>query len=117
MERTERELMALERKRKDLYNRIRRCNDPKMKLQVQEEIHALSAEMKPLRRQISDIKNVLERSGVMREMVESEEKMRREKLEREYFLNPKEKAELKNTQPKSSEPQAKTPVRKDDRAR
>ena len=32
----------------------------------------------------------------MREMVEAEEKMRREKLEREYFLNPKEKAELKN---------------------
>ena len=53
----------------------------------------------------------------MREMVEAEEKMRREKLEREYFLNPKEKAELKNTQPKSSEPQAKAPARKDDRAR
>lgn len=116
MEKTERELMALERKRKDLYNRIRRCNDPEMKLQVQEEIHALTAEMKPLRRQISDIKNVLERSGVMREMVESEEKMRREKLEREYFLNPKEKAELKNTQPKSSEPQAQ-PRKRDDRGR
>ena len=101
----------------DPYNRIRRCNDPEMKLQVQEEIHAMSAEMKPLRRQIADIKNVLERSGVMREMVEAEEKMRREKLEREYFLNPKEKAELKNTQPKSSEPQAKAPARKDDRAR
>lgn len=117
LERTERELMALERKRKDLYNSIRRCNDPEIKAQVQEEIHALTAEMKPLRRQISDIKNVLERSGVMREMVEAEEKMRREKLEREYFLNPKEKAELKNTQPKSSETQAKAPARKDDRAR
>ena len=87
--------MALERKRKDLYNSIRRCNDPEIKAQVQEEIHTLTAEMKPLRQQISDIKNVLERSGVMREMVESEEKMRREKLEREYFLYPKEKAELK----------------------
>ena len=117
LERTERELMALERRRKDLYNRIRRCNDPEVKAEVQTAIHALSAEMKPLRRQISDIKNVLERSGVMREMVEAEEKMRREKLEREYFLNAKEKAELKNTQPKSSEPQAKAPARKDDRAR
>ena len=117
LERTERELIALEQKRKDLYNSIRRCNDPEMNLQVQEEIHALTAEMKPLRRQISDIKNVLERSGVMREIVEAEEKMRREKLEREYFLNPKEKAELKNTQPKSSETQAKAPARKDDRAR
>ena len=117
LERTERELMALERKRKDLYNSIRRCNDPEIKAQVQEEIHALTAEMKPLRRQIADIKNVLERSGVMREMVEAEEKMRREKLEREYFLYPKEKAELKNTMPKSSEPQAKAPARKDDRAR
>ena len=117
LERTERELMALERRRKDLYNRIRRPNDPEIKAQIQEEIHALTAEMKPLRRHISDIKNVLERSGVMREMVEAEEKMRREKLEREYFLNPKEKAELKNTQPKSSEPQVKAPARKDDRAR
>ena len=84
---------------------------------MQTAIHALTAEMKPLRRQSSDIKNVLERSGVMREMVEAEEKMRREKLEREYFLYPKEKAELKNTMPKSSEPQAKAPARKDDRAR
>ena len=117
MERTERELMALERKRKDLYNSIRRCNDPEVKAEVQTTIHALSAEMKPLRREISDIKNVLERSGVMREMVEAEEKMRREKLEREYFLYPKEKAELKNTIPKSSEPQSQVPARKDDRAR
>ena len=117
LERTERELMALERKRKDLYNSIRRCNDPEVKAEVQTAIHALTAEMKPLRRQSSDIKNVLERSGVMREMVEAEEKMRREKLEREYFLYPKEKAELKNTMPKSSEPQAKAPARKDDRAR
>ena len=117
LERTERELMALERKRKDLYNRIRRCNDPEIKLQVQEKIHALTAEMKPLRRHISDIKNVLERSGVMREMVEAEEKMRREKLEREYFLNSKEKAELKNTQPKSSEPQVPSRKREDDRGR
>ena len=109
--------MALERKRKDLNNSIRRCNDPEIKAEVQEEIHALTAEMKPLRQQISDIKNVLERSDVMREMVEAEEKMRREKLEREYFLYPKEKAELKNTMPKSSEPQAKAPARKDDRAR
>lgn len=117
LERTERELIALERKRKDLYNSIRRCNDPEIKAQVQEEIHALTAEMKPLRRQISDIKNVLERSGVMREMVEAEEKMRREKLEREYFLNPKEKAKLKNTQPKSSEQQTQPRKRDDDRGR
>ena len=55
--------------------------------------------------------------ALLSEMVEAEEKMRRDKLEREYFLNPKEKAELKNTQPKSSEPQAKAPARKDDRAR
>ena len=70
-----------------------------------------------LRRKIADIKNVLERSGVMREMVEAEEKMRREKLEREYFLNPKEKAELKNTQPKSSELQTQPHKRDDDRGR
>lgn len=99
LERTERDLMALERKRKGLYNRIRRCNDPEFKAQVQEEIHALSAEMKPLRRQISDIKNVLERSGVMQEMVEAEEKMRREKLEREYFLTHSEERFLKSTLP------------------
>jgi hypothetical protein len=53
----------------------------------------------------------------MREMVEAEEKMRREKLEREYFLYPKEKAELKNTMPKSSEPQAQPRKRDDDRGR
>jgi dephospho-CoA kinase len=53
----------------------------------------------------------------MRKMVEAEEKMRREKLEREYFLNPKEKAELKNTQPKSSEPQTQPRKRDDDRGR
>ena len=97
LEQTGRTLMALERKRADLYNRIRRCDNPELKIQVQEEIHALSAEMKPLRRQIKDMHNVLERSGVMLEMVEAEEKARREKLEREYFLNPSEKEEIRNS--------------------
>jgi hypothetical protein len=117
LEQTERTLMELERKRADLYNLIRRCDDPEMKAQVQEEIHALSAEMKPLRRQIKDMHNVLERSGVMLEMVETEEKARREKLEREYFLTRSERIEIKNTMPKSSEPQAQTSKHKDDRER
>ena len=117
LEQTERSLMELERKRADLYNRIRRCDDPELKIQVQEEIHALSAEMKPLRRQIKDMHNVLERSGVMLEMIEAEEKARREKLEREYFLTRSERIEIQNAMPKSSEPPAQTSKRKDDRER
>jgi hypothetical protein len=117
LEQTERTLMELERKRADLYNRIRRCDDPEMKAQVQEEIHALSAEMKPLRRQIKDMHNVLERSGVMLEMVEAEEKARREKLEREYFLTRSEKEEIKNSISKSGETSEKSKKRDDERGR
>ena len=117
LEQTERTLMELERKRADLYNRIRRCDDPELKIQVQEEIHALSAEMKPLRIQIKDMHNVLERSGVMLEMVEAEEKARREKLEREYFLNPSEKEEMRNSVPKSGETLVKSKKRDDERGR
>jgi hypothetical protein len=84
---------------------------------VQEEIHALSAEMKPLRRQIKDMHNVLERSGVMREMVEAEEKARREKLEREYFLTRSEKEEIKNSISKSGETSEKSKKRDDERGR
>lgn len=116
LEKTERELMALERKRKDLYNRIRRCNDPEMKLQVQEEIHVLSAEMKPLRRQISDIKNVLERSGVMREIVEAEEKCAAKSWSASIFSIRKKKQNSK-THSRNCPTAAKTPARKDDRAR
>lgn len=117
LERTERKLTELEQKRQQLRNSIRRCKNPEIKIHVQEKIHTLSAEMKPLRQQISDIKNVLERSGMMREMVKAEEKMRREKLEREYFLTQKEKAELKSTLPKSSETPTQNKKRERDRGR
>ena len=117
LEKTERSLMELERKRADLYNRIRRCDDPELKIQVQEEIHALSAEMKPLRRQIKDMHNVLERSGVMLEMVEAEERVRREKLEREYFLNPSEKEEIRSSFPQSGETPGKSKKLDDERER
>ena len=106
--RTERKLLELERKRKDLYNSIRREDSDEVRARVQKEIHALSAEIKPLRRQISDIKNVLERSGVMREMVEKEEQMRREQLEREYLLRRSEVAELRKTLPNMQEKEEKT---------
>ena len=86
LERTETQIVTLERKRKDLYNTIRRETDQKKIESVKQQISAISAELKPLRRTRTDMKKLLERSGVMKEQIEAEHKARREYIERNYKL-------------------------------
>ncbi len=86
LDRLEGKIVTLERRRKDLYNSIRRCTDEDKCTAVKGEIHRISAELKCYRREQSDMSNLLERSGVLAEQVQAEEKARRQKIAREYFL-------------------------------
>ncbi len=90
----ESELIGLEQERTALYNRLRRCKDPEEEEYLKDKVHALSARMKPLRQSIADMKDVLERSGVMLDMIEAEEQLRRAQILREYTLPPSERQEL-----------------------
>ena len=99
------ELVAFERKRRTYYNQIRRCDDPEFKSQVQSDIHDISEEMRWLRRDIKDIKNVIERSVNMKAMVDAEEKAYGEKISREFWLTRAAREELQRALPDTFKPQ------------
>jgi hypothetical protein len=99
------ELVALERKRKTYYNRIRRCDDPELKAQVQSDIRDMTGVMRGIRRNIKDIKNVIERSVNMKAMVDAEEKAYGEKISREFWLTRAAREELQRALPDTFKPQ------------
>lgn len=99
------ELVALERKRKAYYNQIRRCDDPELKAQVQSDIRDMTGVMRNIRRNIKDIKNVIERSVNMKAMVDAEEKAYGEKISREFWLTRAAREELQRALPDTFKPQ------------
>lgn len=94
LDRLEEKIVELELKRQKLYNSIRKCRDEEKVATVREEIHAISKELSPLRREKKDLADLLERSGVIRELVKAEEQARRERIARECQLSPEERAYL-----------------------
>ena len=84
LEKIDTKLLALVKERKQLYYQAGRQENGDGKLLLLTQIGLVNEQLKTCRYEKKCIFNLLERSGIMKEMIENEMLMRREKREREY---------------------------------